>query len=147
LVRHHDAARWNIGTRGSQNVATITAAYTGVTTIWKSRKRSARTADMLSARPAARRALCSPSGGSERSERGGRSSARPAARRARCSPAGGSERSERGGRSSARPAARRALCLPAGGSEPSERGGRSSALPLQDVREFLDERLEANRQP
>ena len=38
----------------------------------------------LSARPAARRALSAPSGGSERSERGGRSSPRPAARRALC---------------------------------------------------------------
>src|SRR5437660_11160219 len=53
----------------------------------------------ISARPAARRTLCAPSGGSERSERGGRSSARPAARRALCAPSGGSERSERGGRS------------------------------------------------
>jgi hypothetical protein len=54
----------------------------------------------LSARPAARRALRAPPGGSERSERGGRSSVRPAAQRALRTPAGGSEHSERGGSSS-----------------------------------------------
>jgi len=54
---------------------------------------------LISARPAARRALTAPSGGSERSERGGPKSARPAARRALTAPPGGSERSERGGRS------------------------------------------------
>ncbi len=75
-----------------------------------------------------------PVGGSERSERGGRSNCVEGPSRDASAPVGGSERSERGGRSNCVEGSSRDASAPVGGSERSERGGPSMNACAADCR-------------